>query len=127
HAEAVTKYEKEFEEYLAHFRKKKDGDKKDAAPSEAKEEPKPAGTEEPAPAAPTEGRRGRRRPPRDGISDAVATAPTAVDALLALFAQEHGDSAQEPEKQDPKPQDKPADEKPAEKKPEAKDEAPKRP
>lgn len=137
HKEALAKYQKEFDEYLAYHQKKKDGDKADK-----KDEAKPANP--PADAAPTgppEGRRPRgNRPPGGGGGGEPPREPRAADGggdeefaravftLLDALAQDP--PKQEPPKQEPKPapQGQPAGtpataDKPAEKK----DEAPKRP
>lgn len=145
HEEALAKYQKEFDEYLAWHRtkNKKDGDKgKDDA--DKKDEGKPAaepGSE--APTTPPEGgRRGRRGggPPRDGAAeqpapDGEVSTEEIEAALTTLFAV----LAQDPPKQDPPKQDPPADKPAADDKAQgaegdaakpaaaAKDEGPKRP
>ncbi|MBL8723810.1 MAG: amidohydrolase family protein, partial [Planctomycetes bacterium] len=116
HAKALTKYQKDFEDYLAFHKKKKDGDKKEgdkpatsptapAAPAKAEDG---QGGERRRPVGPGGGPGGGRRNQGGGQSsafDPAAAAPLAadpteaaqfeavVDALLAL--------AQDPPKQDP--------------------------
>jgi imidazolonepropionase-like amidohydrolase len=134
HEEALKKYEKEFGEYLAFHKKKKDAQKKDdAKPQDEKAGEAPAGGEAGAAgSAESEGERPRRRrrptPPGDEPKQSDA------DALAAEVLRWFATPAQDPPKQDPKPQDgKPAEgkegEKPAEKggEPEKKDDGPKRP
>jgi len=145
HDEALKKYQKEFDEYLAFHQKKKDGDK-------PKEGDKPAPTNAPA-TAPTEGapagerRRGTGGPggrgnrgeggggeeppkPNGGGKQGGDDLEMALEQLFAALAQDP--PKQEPPKQDPKigppppptaGQGAPAGDKPAEKK----DEGPKRP
>jgi imidazolonepropionase-like amidohydrolase len=144
HDEALTKYQKEFDEYLTWHRNKnkKDGDKPADAGKDkpAEEKAAPPATDAAKPAGPPEGRRRRGGPPRGGPpgDGAAATAASDIEAeLQQLF----GVAVQDPPKQDPPKQDPPAG-KPAPaagapaaeggdaaKKPaaEAKDEGPKRP
>jgi len=131
HDEALTKYQKEFDEYLTWHRKKnkKDGDK----PAEKKDAEKPAApaTEPEKPATPPEGgRRGRRGggPPNDGATEPGGEdLAAAVDALFAFPAQDP--PKQDPPKQEPKPTEAPATqgEAPKPAAAEKKDEGPKRP
>lgn len=138
HKEALAKYQKEFDEYLAYHQKKKDGDK-----ANKKDEAKPASPPaDAAPAGPPEGRRprGNRPPGGGGGGGEPPREPRAADpagddefaravfTLLDALAQDP--PKQEPPKQEPKPAPQgppagtpPTGDKPAEKK----DEAPKRP
>lgn len=143
--EAVKKYEKEFEEYLAFHQKKKDGDKPKegdkpaTAPATAPE--KPAGEAPPA----GEGRPGRGPGGRrgggpggggggGGGGEAIESPASIEAAIVAMLTSEEihtsATSPQDPPKQDPKPAPAGAPatqgqggDKPAEKK----DEGPKRP
>jgi len=143
HDEALKKYEKEFEEYLAWHKKKKDAEKA----GDKKDEPKPAAAPaETAPATPPEG--GRRRgirppggggePPRtpdeprraEGANETDDAFVNAFATMLEILAQDP--PKQDPPKQDPKPAGPPSGgapggDKPADKPAEAKDEPPKRP
>ncbi|MBL8730066.1 MAG: amidohydrolase family protein [Planctomycetes bacterium] len=105
HAEALTKYQKEFDEYLTWHRNKnkKDGDKPADKDAKAEAQPAAPATEPPQPAGPPEGGRRRRGggPPRDGAAEPAAGEVEA--ALAALF----GAAPQDQPKQDP-PAGKPA-------------------
>ena len=150
HDEALKKYEKEFADYLAWHKKKKDGEKAGDPKDEAKP---PAAPADAAPAAPPEG--GRRRgvrpgggggggggggePPRTPSEprDAELPAPGSDEAFVTAFTTLLEILAQDPPKQDPPKQDpKPATNPPAggapgdkagDKPAETKDEPPKRP
>lgn len=139
HKEALTKYEKEFAEYLA-FHEKKKGDGK-GAPGDGKAGGKPAGdkpagegpgAERPAgpPPTPPIPAPDKKDPPKQADEPSDEAFAAAVELMLAALAQDP--PKPEPPKQDPKAQDpqKPpervppgAPEKPADKK----DEGPKRP
>lgn len=124
HEEALTKYRKEFDEYLTWHRNKqpKEGDAAGAKPTTTAEPaPEPPKTDTAPRTEPGEGGRRRRGgPPRDGAAELLA-------ALENLFAA----APQDPPKQDPKPApaDAAAPEQPADgtKKPDESKEGPKRP
>lgn len=137
HEEALKKYAKEFEDYLAWHKKKKDekaGDK----PGEKKDETKPAAPPADAPPTPPEGRRRVRPGGGGGGGGEPPKAPGAADVDDEAFAAALGlvleaiaqdPPRQDPGKQDPKPapQGPPAGAAAGDKPAEAKDEAPKRP
>jgi imidazolonepropionase-like amidohydrolase len=105
HKEALTKYEKEFADYLA-FHEKKKGDGKAGAPA-ADGKPAAAGGRPPAP---TSGEAKVEEPPPPPSPEPPKKAPRSDDeddAFAVAFARVLAALEQDPPKPEPKPQDPP--------------------